>query len=278
MTENKLTALTATQAAAEIARGALSAAEYVGACLDRIAAVDGEIKAFVHLDRDYALAQARALDERRLRRPAARTAARHSGRHQRRHRHRRLSDRTRLAARQRAAAGTGRNRGREAARGRCGHHRQERDDGVCLLSSRADAQPARPVAHAGRLILGLGRRGRRQHGAACDRNANQRFGDPASLLLRRVRDQGEPRPHLARRHIAALAPSRSCRGLCPFAARSGARARCDCGLRPCRPRHAPLSSPGLSQGAVGGAAGSAVVRFHAHPDLGQGRRRHPRGI
>ncbi len=66
MTDNTLTALTATEAAAEIARGALSAAEYVGACLDRIAARDGEIRAFAHLDREYALAQARALDERRL--------------------------------------------------------------------------------------------------------------------------------------------------------------------------------------------------------------------
>src|SRR5262249_9625210 len=34
-------------------------------CLERIEALDGEIKAFAHLDRDHALAQARALDERR---------------------------------------------------------------------------------------------------------------------------------------------------------------------------------------------------------------------
>ena len=57
--------LTATEAAAEIASGAVSAEEYVRACLDRIEAVDGEIKAFVHLDREHALAQARTLDERR---------------------------------------------------------------------------------------------------------------------------------------------------------------------------------------------------------------------
>src|SRR5467141_1763622 len=57
--------LTATEAAAEIARGAVSAEDYTRACLDRIEAVDGEIKAFVHLDRDHALAQARSLDERR---------------------------------------------------------------------------------------------------------------------------------------------------------------------------------------------------------------------
>src|SRR5215469_8661017 len=65
---NDVTTLTATEAAAEIARGALSAEEYTRACLDRIAEVDGDIKAFAHLDREHALAQARALDERRAQR------------------------------------------------------------------------------------------------------------------------------------------------------------------------------------------------------------------
>ena len=57
-----LTLLTATQAAADIARGVISAEEYTRACLDRIAAVEGDVQAFVHLDPDHALAQARALD------------------------------------------------------------------------------------------------------------------------------------------------------------------------------------------------------------------------
>src|SRR5690242_9471423 len=56
--------LTATEAAAEIARGAVSAEDYARACLDRIEAVDGEIKAFVHLDREHALAQPGGVDER----------------------------------------------------------------------------------------------------------------------------------------------------------------------------------------------------------------------
>jgi Asp-tRNA(Asn)/Glu-tRNA(Gln) amidotransferase A subunit family amidase len=63
-----LVMLTATEAAAEIARGAVSAEDYSRACLDRIEAVDGEIKAFTHLDRNHVLAQARALDERRAQR------------------------------------------------------------------------------------------------------------------------------------------------------------------------------------------------------------------
>ena len=57
-----LTTLTATEAAAEIARGVISAEDYTSACLERIAALDGDVHAFIHLDRDHALAQARARD------------------------------------------------------------------------------------------------------------------------------------------------------------------------------------------------------------------------
>src|SRR5258708_37665319 len=68
MADDGLVTLTATEAAAELARGAISAEEYARACLDRIAALDGDIKAFAHLDREHVLAQARALDERRAER------------------------------------------------------------------------------------------------------------------------------------------------------------------------------------------------------------------
>ena len=63
--DDNLTALTAMEAAERIAAGELSSAQYVEACLDRIDAVDGKVHAFVHLDRKEALAQAKALDERR---------------------------------------------------------------------------------------------------------------------------------------------------------------------------------------------------------------------
>ena len=62
MPRSDTTPLTAAQAAAEIARGAMSAEEYSRACLDRIAAVDNEVRAFIHLDPEHALTQARALD------------------------------------------------------------------------------------------------------------------------------------------------------------------------------------------------------------------------
>ena len=65
LSRSDMTEMTASQAAAEIARGAISAEEYTAACLERIAAIEGEIHAFIHLDPAHALAQARALDERR---------------------------------------------------------------------------------------------------------------------------------------------------------------------------------------------------------------------
>jgi Asp-tRNA(Asn)/Glu-tRNA(Gln) amidotransferase A subunit family amidase len=60
-----LSALTAAEAAAEIARGSLTAEAYAEACLDRIARVDDDVGAFIHLDPKHVLAQARALDRRK---------------------------------------------------------------------------------------------------------------------------------------------------------------------------------------------------------------------
>src|SRR5690349_6281253 len=62
MAAGDLTALSATQAAADIARGAISAEDYTRACLERIAAIETEVHAFVNLDAEHALLQARALD------------------------------------------------------------------------------------------------------------------------------------------------------------------------------------------------------------------------
>ncbi len=59
------TTLTAIETAERIAGGEMSAEYYIGACLDRIAAIEGEVHAFAHLDPAEALAQAKALDERR---------------------------------------------------------------------------------------------------------------------------------------------------------------------------------------------------------------------
>ncbi|MDQ2837507.1 MAG: Asp-tRNA(Asn)/Glu-tRNA(Gln) amidotransferase subunit GatA [Actinomycetota bacterium] len=57
--------LDAAQTAAAIAAGDTSAVEVASAHLDRIAEVDGEVKAFLHVDSEGALAAARAVDARR---------------------------------------------------------------------------------------------------------------------------------------------------------------------------------------------------------------------
>jgi len=61
--------LGAAQAAALLARRELKAEDLVRACLERVAARDDTIHAFVHLDGDAALAQARALDAGPIRGP-----------------------------------------------------------------------------------------------------------------------------------------------------------------------------------------------------------------
>ncbi|MET7709242.1 Asp-tRNA(Asn)/Glu-tRNA(Gln) amidotransferase subunit GatA [Micromonospora sp. NPDC005413] len=57
--------MTATEIAALVAGGETSAVEVTRAHLDRIAAVDDQVHAFLHVDSDGALAAARAVDERR---------------------------------------------------------------------------------------------------------------------------------------------------------------------------------------------------------------------
>jgi aspartyl-tRNA(Asn)/glutamyl-tRNA(Gln) amidotransferase subunit A len=60
-----LTKLTAAETAAKISSGDVSAVEVAQAHLDRIAAVDGKVAAFLHVDTDGALAAAKAVDAKR---------------------------------------------------------------------------------------------------------------------------------------------------------------------------------------------------------------------
>ncbi|MEM8974066.1 MAG: amidase, partial [Pseudomonadota bacterium] len=61
----KLNELTATEAASRLAAGEITAEQLVQACLDRIAEREEDVQAWVYLDPDHALAQARAADEAR---------------------------------------------------------------------------------------------------------------------------------------------------------------------------------------------------------------------
>ena len=63
MAEDKLTILSAVDAAAKIARRELSSEQYVGAYLDRIAARDRDVRAFIHYDPDHAIRQSQARDQ-----------------------------------------------------------------------------------------------------------------------------------------------------------------------------------------------------------------------
>jgi len=60
-----LSALTLSDAAADLRDGKMSAVEYVTACLDRIADVEPQVQAWTFLDREHALRQAQALDDHR---------------------------------------------------------------------------------------------------------------------------------------------------------------------------------------------------------------------
>jgi aspartyl-tRNA(Asn)/glutamyl-tRNA(Gln) amidotransferase subunit A len=64
-TNGELTGLTAAQLAAAVAAGEVSAVEVTTAHLDRIADVDSQVHAFLHVGADQALAAARAVDEQR---------------------------------------------------------------------------------------------------------------------------------------------------------------------------------------------------------------------
>jgi aspartyl-tRNA(Asn)/glutamyl-tRNA(Gln) amidotransferase subunit A len=65
VTDREITRLTAAETAAAVAAGEISAVETTRAHLDRIAAVDERVHAFLHVDTDGALAAAQAVDDRR---------------------------------------------------------------------------------------------------------------------------------------------------------------------------------------------------------------------
>jgi Asp-tRNA(Asn)/Glu-tRNA(Gln) amidotransferase A subunit family amidase len=69
MATPKLHALGAAQAASLLARRELKAEDLVRACLERVAARDGDLHAFVHVDVVSAIAQAKALDAGPIRGP-----------------------------------------------------------------------------------------------------------------------------------------------------------------------------------------------------------------
>ena len=197
--------LSAAQAAREIAEGRLTSEELVQACLERIRALEPKVQAWTFLDEEHALAQARAADERKRSgepigplhgvpvgvkdifdtadMPTENGTVLHRGR---------MPREDAAAVKSLRAAGAvilGKTVTTECA----------------YFSPGQDAQPAQSRAHARRLLERLGRGRGRRHGAARARQPDQRLGDPAGRVLRRLRLQAHAWPDPAQRGAAALA-------------------------------------------------------------------------
>ena len=87
----------------------------------------------------------------------------------------------------------------------------------------ADHQSVRSGAHAGRLVVRLGGRGRRQHGAGGDRHPGRRLDHPAGRLLRQLRAEADAGRHQPRR--AAGDQHEHARRRTPAASRTCGRSR-----------------------------------------------------
>ena len=223
--------LSATDAARAIREGLISSEQLVEACLARIDAAEPAVQAWQYLDPKHALEQARARP-RAQGGAAVRAAARRAGRHQGHHRHRRHADRGRHGAACRAHAGPRRKRGCAAARGGRGDHGQDRDHRMRHLYAGQDAQSAQRRAYARRLVLRLGCGGRGGHGAARARQPDQRIGDPAGRVLRRVRIQADAWTDFAPRHPQTFARPRPGRRVRAHGSRT----------RPCSPSSSPATT------------------------------------
>ena len=218
MADEGLVTLTASEAAAEIARGAVSAEDYARACLDRI---DGGRRRNPGLRR-ISIASTRSRRRARSTNGAA-TVMPLGPLHGIPVAIKDIIDTadypTESARRSAPAAGPGTTPpwSRSCARpARSSSARPSPPNSPIFIPGRPAIRTTR--AHARRLVVGLGGCGRGPHGAARARHADQRVGDPAGRVLRRVRRQAEPRVDVARRRPAAVAQARPCRGVRALAA------------------------------------------------------------
>ena len=193
--------LSATSLARLIEAGELTAEAVVRSCLERIRERDPVVRAWAWLDPEQALDAARACDKGGRRggpvtrcSGACRSASRTFS----------IPPTCRPATARRSTAGCRPSFQASAAslpQAAGGDpDRQNRDDRIRQPASRSDIASAQPAAHAGRIVERLGGGGRRFHGAAGDRHADWRLGDPAGRLLRRRRVQAELRAVSAGRH------------------------------------------------------------------------------
>ena len=196
---------TAERLAAQIKSGERSSVEVTQAHLDRIAAVDGAVHAFLHVDGERALARAAAVDAKiaagETARPAGRRTAGPEGRP---HLPRRADD-VRVEDPPGLAAALRRRRHRAAARRRPGHPGQDQHGRVRHgllhreLRLRPDPQPVGPGPDSGRLRgRVLGRAGC-VRGAAGHRHRHRGVDPAAGFGDRHRRGQADLRGHVALR-------------------------------------------------------------------------------
>ena len=252
-----------------LARRELTTRELVEAVLARIAATDETLQAWVTVDADGALAEARGCDDDaaagRVARPAPRRADRGQGRHRCR---RDADDDGRGGVRPSPAAGR-RGGGRPAARGGRGDRRQDRRHPVRVQGPGADHEPVVGRAHPWRVVLRLrGGRGRAP-GPGGDRDADRGL-DPAAVgVLRGGRPQGGARRRADGRRLSARPDARP-RG--PDRAVRGRRRGAAVGAR----RHA---EPAVDRGTSQARDRARAVRARRAGDAGapRWRGRRPRG-
>ena len=230
-------------------------------CLERIEEREGELRAWAHLDPEQAIAQARARDEEEPRGPLHGLPVGVKD----------VIDTADMPTSYGSPIYAGRRPARDAdcvdvaARAGRGDPRQDGDDRVRHLRAAADRQPARPRAHAGRLLERLGRRGRGRDGPARLRHADRRLGDPPRVVLRRRRLQAPPRLALDRRHQAPQRAPRHARDVRPHGRRRRAAGR----LRAAR----AASRGSRSAARRGGDAGRRALRGGRGGRLGARRAR-----
>ena len=198
-----LTELGVREAADHIRRGVCSSVALVEACLARVRALEPQVLAWAHLDADGALAAARERDaEAAAGRPRGPLHGVPVG----------IKDIFDVAGMPTTAGA------REFAHTRptrdCGAVARLRAAGAVILGKTHTTQfafrdpsptrnPWNPAPHAGRLVVRLGCRGRRPHGAGRHRLADGRLDPAAGGVLRRGRAQGTARAGAGRRRGAA---------------------------------------------------------------------------
>ena len=249
---------TAAELADDLASGATTSVELTQAALDRIAAVDGAVHAFLQVDTEGALAAARASDERRAAGRPASVAGRRADRGQGRARDQGAADHLRLEDPRGLGAAVRRDRGRQGARGRAADPRQDQHgrvrDGLLhrALGVRRHAQPVGPDPDPGRLRRRLGRGGGRVRGADRARHRHRRLDPPARRGHRHRRREADVRRGLALRPRRAGQLARPGRPGDPDRPRRGAAARDH--RRP-RPQGLHLDRPAAARAGRGGEAG-----------------------